>query len=94
MKIESYLMSNNETLSAVEMFVNDEREKYGRTLEDVSDMEVEDLSDRIRSIDSVIPIDYVRQLEDFRMGFDSEWSIFLLYLPREVCGLIAFTDWD
>ena len=93
MEIKSYLMSNNEVLSAMEMFITDKHEKYGRTLEDVSNMDIEELTDRIKGIDTMIPHDIMVQLEKFWMQFESEWTICLLYLPNEVCGLIAFTDW-
>jgi hypothetical protein len=86
-------MSNYEVASAVEMVVNEEFEKYNYTIEEVTDSDIEELTDRILSIDTMIPHDIMVQIEKFRMQFDSSWNVYLMFTKTEVCGLIAFTDW-
>lgn len=93
MECKSYLMSSYEVASAVEMVVNDEYEKYNYTIEEVTGTDVEELTDRIRSIDTMIPKDIMVQIEKFYMQFESDWNVYLMFTKTEVCGLIAFTDW-
>lgn len=93
MECKSYLMSSYEVASAVEMVVNDEYEKYNYTIEEVTGADVEKLTDRIRSIDTMIPKDIMVQIEKFYMQFESDWNVYLMFTKTEVCGLIAFTDW-
>ena len=93
MECKSYLMSNYEVASAVEMVVNEEYEKYNYTIEEVTGTDVDELTDRIRGIDTMIPKDIMVQIEKFYMQFESDWNVYLMYTKTEVCGLIAFTDW-
>lgn len=93
MECKSYLMSSYEVASAVEMVVNDEYEKYNYTIEEVTGTDVEELTDRIRGIDTMIPKDIMVQIEKFYMQFESDWNVYLMFTKTEVCGLIAFTDW-
>ena len=93
MVCKSYLMSSYEVASAVEMVVNDEYEKYNYTIEEVTGTDVEKLTERIHSIDTMIPKDIMVQIEKFYMQFESDWNVYLMFTKTEVCGLIAFTDW-
>ena len=93
MECKSYLMSNYEVASAVEMVVNEEYEKYNYTIEEVTGTDVDELTDRIRGIDTMIPKDIMVQIEKFYMQFESDWNVYLMFTKTEVCGLIAFTDW-
>lgn len=93
MEIKSYLMSSYEVASAVEMVVNEEYEKYSYTIEEVTGTDVEELTDRIRSIDTMTPKDIMVQIEKFYMQFESDWNVYLMFTKTEVCGLIAFTNW-
>ena len=93
MKIESYALSNNEVLSASEMFVCDERQKYGRFLDTIEDKnEIRKYHVYAGDI-SLTPDWLLKQEEEFYCKFGNEWTICILYTPTEVCGLIAFTDW-
>ena len=93
MECKSYLMSSYEVASAVEMVVNEEYEKYNYTIEEVTGTDVEKLTERIHSIDTMIPKDIMVQIEKFYMQFESDWNVYLMFTKTEVCGLIAFTDW-
>jgi len=93
MECKSYLMSNYEVASAVDMVVNEEYEKYNYTIEEVTGTDVDELTDRIRGIDTMIPKDIMVQIEKFYMQFESDWNVYLMFTKTEVCGLIAFTDW-
>ena len=97
MKIESYAMSDNETLRALRMFV-DEKWDDGKfhliSTESIAEDGME-LVDFIEQHDDMeIPHDILAQMERFAMQFDSDWQVYVLYMEGEVCGLIAFSDWQ
>ena len=94
MECKSYLMSNYEVASAINMIVDDIFEKNYYTIEEVTGQDVEYLTERIRGIDTMMPHDILVQVEKFYMQFDSDWNVYLMFTRTEVCGLIAFTDWS
>lgn len=93
MECKSYLLSSKEIVCAVEMIEDDRLEKYSYTIEEVTGMDVSNLTDRIRGIDTMMPYDIMVEVEKFYMQFDSDWNVHLMFTRTEVCGLIAFTDW-
>ena len=97
MKIESYAMSDNETLRALRMFV-DEKWDDGMfhliSTESIAE-DGKELVDFIKEkSNSEIPNDDLVQMEHFSMQFDEDWIVYVLYMNGEVCGLIAFSEWD
>ena len=97
MKIESYAMSNNEVLRALRMF-NDETWDDGKfhliSVESIME-DGGDIAEFIQeNTNSEVPYDILVQAERFAMKFDNEWIVYVLYMKGEVCGLIAFSDWD
>ena len=97
MKIESYAMSNNEVLRALRMF-NDETWDDGKfhliSVESILE-DGEDIAGFIqRNTNSEVPQDVLRQAEMWVRCYDNNWLVYVLYMPGEVCGLIAFSDWD
>lgn len=97
MKIESYTMSNNETLRALRMFVDETWDdgmfhliSTGSIAED--GMELVDFIKQNNNTE--IPYDTLVQMECFAKQFDKDWIVYVLYMKGEVCGLIAFSDWD
>ena len=97
MKIESYWMSNNEVLTALRMF-NDDRWDDGKyhlkSVESIAEDE-ENLSGYVTSHHhSEIPPADIEGMEEFFWKFDNEWIVYVLTCDNEVCGLIAFSDWD
>ena len=93
MEIKSFMLSDQEVANAVEMFVMETKSKYGYIMENVTDLSKAELSCKINTIDIMIPCDFVNRLVDFKESFDKNWDVYLMYGDREVCGLIAFTDW-
>lgn len=97
MKIESYAMSNNEVLRALRMFIDDKWDDGMFHLISIESI-LEDGGDIAGFITSKsnteIPNDTIVQVEQFCMKFDNEWIVYVLYMQGEVCGLIAFSDWD
>lgn len=97
MKLETYAMSDNETLRALCMFV-DEKWDDGKfhlisTASIAEDgMELVDFIEENNNMK--IPNDILVQMERFVMQFDEDWIVYVLYMKGEVCGLIAFSDWD
>lgn len=97
MKQESYAMSNSEALRALRMFVNetwDDGMFHLISTESIAEDGME-LVDFIKQNNNTeIPYDILVQMERFAMQFDKDWIVYVLYTKGEVCGLIAFSDWD
>ena len=97
MKIESYEMSDNEVLMALRMF-NDEDWDDGEfhlvCVESIWEEGCE-LSEFIqKNSNSEISHDELRKAEMWVREFDNKWLVYVLYKKGEVCGLIAFSDWN
>ena len=90
-------MSNNETLRALRMFVDetwDDGMFHLISTESIAEDGIE-LVDFIKQNNNTeIPYDILVQMERFAMQFDKDWIVYVLYMKGEVCGLIAFSDWD
>lgn len=94
MVVNSYGLSDKEFMNAVEMFVNEETEKYGFTLTNVNDSGTIGLIEAIKSIDESIDEDEIVKILNFRMIFVTNFSVWILHAEKEVCGIIAFKDWQ
>lgn len=97
MKIESYAMSNNEVLRALRMFIDDKWDDGKFHLISIESILEDggDIAGFVRSkSNSEVPYDILVQMERFAMKFDNEWIVYVLYMDGEVCGLVAFSDWD
>lgn len=94
MKVDSYGLSDKEFLSAVEMFVNDETQKYGFTLTNVNDSGSKGLFDLIKSIDESMDDEIIFSITSFRLNHLMTNSIWILHAEHEVCGIISFEDWQ
>ena len=88
-------MSDNETLRALRMFVDETWDdgkfhliSIGSIAED--GMELVDFIKQNNNTE--IPYDILVQIERFAMQFDKDWIVYILYMKGEVCGLIAFSD--
>ena len=97
MKIESYAMSNNEVLQALRMFIDDKWDdgKFHLISTESILEDGGDIAGFVRSMgNSEVPYDILVQMERFAMKFDNEWIVYVLYMEGEVCGIVAFSDWD
>lgn len=97
MKLESFAMSDNEVLRALRMFVDetwDDGLFHLKSIESIAE-DGEDVAGFIEHNSNMeVPHETLVQAEKFVMGFDNDWIVYALYMPGEVCGLIAFSDWD
>ena len=94
MQVSSYGLSDKEFMTAVEMFINDEKEKYGFTLTNVNDIGTLELWESIKSIDRSISEDEIVEILNFRMFYVIRFSVWILHAENEVCGIIAFKNWQ
>ena len=97
MKIDSYMMSDNEVLRALRMF-NDETWDDGKyhlvSVESIWE-DGEEIEDFIkRNNESEIPEVFLKQMCKFVMEFDNNWLVYVSYMDGEVFGIIAFSEWD
>ena len=96
MKIDSYMMSNEEVLRALRMF-NDETWDDGKyhlvSVESIWE-DGEKIEDFIkRNNESEIPEEILKQMYRFVMEFDNNWLVYVSYMDGEVFGIIAFSEW-
>ena len=98
MEAKSYLMSDNEFATAVGMIVGGVEEKYNYTIVDVTDMDIEDMTDMIEVIDVNMPLEIMQQVEQFRLEADDDASVYVMYAGKpldvtaEVCGIISVKE--
>ena len=92
MKANSYLMSDSEFSAAVEMIVGGFEKKYNYKLMDVTDMDVDELSEFVKSYDSMIPNEILVEIENFRMNASDDAFVYILRTDSEVCGIISVQD--
>lgn len=93
-------MSDNEVLRALRMFVDDTWDDgmfHLISTESIAEdgMELVDFIEQHNDME--IPHDILVEMERFAMQFDDDWLVYVLYMNgggKEVCGLIAFSDWQ
>ena len=93
MKVESCLLSDNEFLWSVEMFVTERFDKGSRRLVSI------EYGDRDSFVDSppseFEPIDILRMCDEFFESHNSVDShVYEVWCMGEFCGLISFSDWQ
>ena len=92
MKAESYLMSDVEFSTAVEMIVGDFENKYIYTLVDVTDMRQYDLRKYLYEADPMMPFSIVDEVVSFAQNVSNDAFVYLLRTDSEVCGIISVQD--
>ena len=92
MKAESYLMSDSEFSTAVEMLVGGFEKKYNYTLVDVTDMRQYDLREYVRNTDPMMPFSIVDEVVSFAQNVSNDAFVYLLRTDSEVCGIISVQD--
>lgn len=92
MKAESYLMSDIEFATAVELIVGGFEKKYNYTLVDVTDMRRYDLREYVQEADPMMPFRNVDEIVDFRENASDDASVYILRTDRKVCGIISVQD--
>lgn len=92
MKAESYLMSDVEFATAVEMLVGGFEKKYNYTLVDVTDKSPYDLMKYVRKADLMMPFSIVDEVVSFAQNVSDDASVYILRTDRKVCGIISVQD--
>ena len=92
MKAESYLMSDVEFATAVEMLVGGFEKKYNYTLVGVTDKRRHDLREYVRKADPMMPFSIVDEVVSFRENASDDASVYILRTDRKVCGIISVQD--
>lgn len=92
MKANSYLMSDSEFSTAVEMIVGGFEKKYNYTLMNVTDMRRYDLREYVQEADPMMPFRNVDEIVDFRENASDDASVYILRTDSEVCGIISVQD--
>ena len=91
MKVESYMLSDNEFLCSVEMFITEQFDRGARKLIDL------DGSDRKSFVEDppteMEPTEILQQCDKF-LKKHKKWWVFEMWCMGEFCGLIAFQDWQ
>lgn len=97
MKIESYAMSNNEVLRALRMFIDDKWDDGMFHLISIESIleDGETIVDYVkRHHHSVFDDKTYMEIDEFAWKFDNDWIVYVMTCDNEVCGLVAFSDWD
>lgn len=92
MEAKSYLMSDNEFVTSLQMIIGAVRKHSGYTIHEVTGMDVEELTDMVMTADSMIPKEILKEIEWFFMQADDESTVWLLRTDSEVCGIISIKD--
>ena len=92
MKFETILLSDAQALTALDMLVNDTKEKYGYKLVDVTDIGGVGLFGYILEHDELMERKLAIKMCNFRNKFNKDWNVFMLLGDKEVCGMIAWGD--
>ena len=92
MKAESYLMSDSEFSTAVEMAVGGFEEKYNYMLVDVTDERPYKLRKYVRKADPMMPFSVLDGVVDFAQNASDDAFVYLLRTDSEVCGIISVQD--
>lgn len=92
MKAESYLMSDSEFSTAVEMLVGGFEKKYNYTLVDVTDKSPYNLRKYVRKTDQMMPFSVLDEVVNFAQNASNDASVYLLRTDSEVCGIISVQD--
>lgn len=92
MEAKSYLMSDDEFITSLQMIIGAVRKHSGYTIHDVTGMDVEELTDMVVTADSMIPKEILKEIEWFFMQVDDESTVWLLMTDSEVCGIISIKD--
>ena len=89
MKANSYLMSDSEFATAVELIVGGFEKKYNYTLVDVTDMRRHDLREYLHEADPMMPFSVLDEVVSFAQNASNDASVYLLRTDSEVCGIIS-----
>ena len=92
MKANSYLMSDSEFATAVELIVGGFEKKYNYTLIDVTDMRRYDLREYVQEADPMMPFSVLYEVVNFRENASDDASVYILRTDSEVCGIISVQD--
>lgn len=92
MKAESYLMSDSEFSTAVEMLVGGFEKKYNYTLMNVTDERPYNLKKYLYEADPMMPFSIVDEVVNFAQNASNDASVYILRTDREVCGIISVQD--
>lgn len=92
MKAESYLMSDSEFSTAVEMLVGGFEKKYNYTLVDVTDERPYKLRKYVRNTDPMMPFRVLDGVVNFRENASDDAFVYILRTDSEVCGIISVQD--
>lgn len=92
MKANSYLMSDSEFATAVELIVGGFKQKYNYTIVDVTDMRRYGLREYVRAADPMMPFSILDEVVNFRENASDDASVYILRTDSEVCGIISVQD--
>lgn len=93
MKAESYMLSDNEFLSATEMFITEQFDRGARRLVDLDGFERASYVQEPPT--DFEPVDILKQCDEFCDSHNkNDWWVFEVWCMNEFCGLIAFADWS
>lgn len=92
MKAESYLMSDSEFSTAVEMLVGGFEKKYNYTIVDVTDMRRYGLREYVHAADPMMTFRVLDEVVNFRDNASDDASVYILRTDRKVCGIISVQD--
>lgn len=92
MKAESYLMSDSEFATAVELIVGGFKQKYNYTIVDVTDMRRYGLREYVHAADPMMTFSIVDEVVNFAQNASNDASVYILRTGRKVCGIISVQD--
>lgn len=92
MKAESYLMSDNEFVTAIEMAVGGFEKKYNYMLVDVTDKRLYNLKKYLYEADPMMTFNDMYGIVDFAKNASNDAFVYILRTDSEVCGIISVQD--
>jgi len=92
MKAESYLMSDREFATAVELIVAGFEKKYNYTLVNVTDERLHNFKKYLREADPMMTFRIVDEIVNFRENASDDAFVYILRTDSEVCGIISVQD--
>ena len=91
MKVESIFVTDREFLCAVKMFVEEKDCYAGFKLVDTKSIDVESFI--VENHYSYVTEEDINAIKDFVAAHEG-WVVYVMKSCNEVCGLVAFDDWD